>query len=223
MLCQIIRFTLPPSLTISATEFLKLRQKAAAAGAAAQYYGYTIPTRSSPLPRKRHEICWAIQWPDACDRRTVMSGLREITTGDEASLLFNFEATQLPELEKGLEAPVCELACIRLTDEAPLSDAALQRSMDKTWSDTYQILGFTGGNWAYASNTNESSGAPLNSTPDEVIAQGERRLGVYFLGWESIELHQDGTETPVFAEEIRKLMPYFGPGSGAWYVNFKKH
>lgn len=139
-----------------------------------------------------------------------MGGLRDITTGDETSLLFNFEPTQLPELEKGLEAPVCEFvchkfpprlnsqdipcltiphqACIRLTDEAPLSDAALQKSMDKTWSDTYQILGFTGGNWAYASNTNESSGAPLNSTSDEVIPQGERRLGVYFLGWESIEV-----------------------------------
>lgn len=61
MLSQIIRFALPPSLTVSAPEFLKLRQAAAAAGATAQYFGYTIPTRASSLPKKKDEICWAIR------------------------------------------------------------------------------------------------------------------------------------------------------------------
>ena len=60
MLSQIIRFTLRPNLTISAKEFLKLRQSASAAGAAAQYYGYTSDVTGAALPRKRHEICWAI-------------------------------------------------------------------------------------------------------------------------------------------------------------------
>ncbi|KAF7553485.1 hypothetical protein G7Z17_g3608 [Cylindrodendrum hubeiense] len=223
MLSQIIRFTLPPSLTISAPEFLKIRQKVAAAGAAAQYYGYSVTTKSLSLPKKRHEICWTIQWPDASDPQSALSDLHGITTGDETSLLFKFTDDQLPELEKSLEAPVSEFACIRLKDDAPLSDPALQTSMNKTFSDTYQMLGFTGGNWAYATNVNESSGAPLNSTPEKVIPEGERRLGVYYLGWESIELHQDATETPIFAEEIGKLIPYFGPGSGAWYVAFRKH
>ncbi|KAH7160437.1 hypothetical protein B0J13DRAFT_541119 [Dactylonectria estremocensis] len=223
MLSQIIRFTLPPYLTISALEFLKLRQKVAAAGAVAQYYGYTLPTRKSPLPKKRHEICWAIHWPDLCDRRAVMTDLRSITTGDETSLLFKFTDTQLPELEKGLEAPICEFACIRLADDAPLSDTALQRSMIKTYTDTYKMLGFTGGNWGYSMNANESAGVPLRPASEDPISEGERRLGVYFLGWESIELHQDATETSAFAEEIDKLMPYFGNGTGAWYVSFKKY
>ncbi|KAH7136323.1 hypothetical protein EDB81DRAFT_801951 [Dactylonectria macrodidyma] len=223
MFSQIIRFTLRPYLTISASEFLTLRQKVVAAGAVAQYYGYTLPTRKSPLPKKKHEVCWAIHWPDSCDRRTVMTGLRGITTGDETSLLFKFTDTQLPELEKGLEAPICEFACIRLADDAPLSNAALQKSMDKTYTDTYKMLGFAGGNWAYALNANDSAGVTLGDASEHLISEQERRLGVYFLGWESIELHQDASETSVFAEEIDKLMPYFANGTGAWYVSFRKH
>ena len=37
------------------------------------------------------------------------------------------------------------------------------------------------------------------------------------------QLHQDGVQTPEFAEEIDKLMPHFGPGSGAWYSMLRKH
>ncbi|KEF59653.1 uncharacterized protein A1O9_04499 [Exophiala aquamarina CBS 119918] len=37
------------------------------------------------------------------------------------------------------------------------------------------------------------------------------------------QLHQAATKTPLFAEEIDKLAPYFGPGTGAFYVNFTKH
>jgi len=59
MFAQIIRFTLPPTLTISTPLFQELRQKAASAGATAQYYGYSVRT-AAPLPKKRHEICWAI-------------------------------------------------------------------------------------------------------------------------------------------------------------------
>ncbi|CAM1507488.1 Fc.00g071290.m01.CDS01 [Cosmosporella sp. VM-42] len=222
MLSQIIRFTLPHPLTISAPGFMALRQKVSAAGAVAQYYGYSVPT-SSPLPKKRHEICWAIHWADACDRSSIVGGLSDLGVGDATSLLFKFADTQVPELQKALEAPVCEFANITLVDDAPLSDPELQKSMHKTYADTYQIRGFTGGYWAYATNSNHINGQPVSGLVEEEVAEGQRRLAVYQLGWESIELHQDGTKTAQFAEEIDKLMPYFGPGTGAWYVTFRKH
>ena len=37
------------------------------------------------------------------------------------------------------------------------------------------------------------------------------------------QLHEDATRTPEFAEEIQKLMPHFGPGTGAWYAALKRH
>lgn len=37
------------------------------------------------------------------------------------------------------------------------------------------------------------------------------------------QLHQAATKTPLFAEEINKLSPYFGAGTGAFYVTFTKH
>lgn len=60
--------------------------------------------------------------------------------------------------------------------------------MHKTYTDTYKIRGFTGGHWSYASNTNETHGVPSDVVPEPRVAEGDRRLGVYFLGWESIEV-----------------------------------
>ncbi|KAH6891477.1 hypothetical protein B0T10DRAFT_560719 [Thelonectria olida] len=223
MLSQIIRFALPPPLTISALEFHKLRQNAVAAGAIAQYFGYTIPTRASALPTKKNEVCWTIQWPDAKNRDSSREQLAELAVEGAVSLTLDFLDAQSLDFAKALEAPVCEFACIRLADTAPLSDAALQKSMHKTYTDTYMIEGFTGGYWGYAANTNESRGASLSAEPQPPIPEGERRLGVYYLGWESIEHHERATKTEVFAEELTKLLPHFGPGSGAWYVKFEKH
>lgn len=76
---------------------------------------------------------------------------------------------------------------IRLSDNAPLTDKALQTSMHKTYTDAYKLTGFTGGNWSYALNTNSSGGALCNPA-EKMVPEGERRLGVYFLGWESIEV-----------------------------------
>ncbi|CAL5870101.1 uncharacterized protein PFLUO_LOCUS4335 [Penicillium psychrofluorescens] len=94
--------------------------------------------------------------------------------------------------------------------------------MRKTYEDAFQFRGMTGGDWAYVSNTNETAGKPCLSPPTTVPASG-RRLGIYILGWESIELHEDASLTPEFAVEIDKLKPHFGPGTGAWYALFKKH
>jgi len=35
--------------------------------------------------------------------------------------------------------------------------------------------------------------------------------------------HEAASKTELFFEEMSKLMPWFGPGSGAWYVVFEKH
>ncbi|KAI5459013.1 hypothetical protein BGZ63DRAFT_415688 [Mariannaea sp. PMI_226] len=223
MLSQVIRFTLPQLLTASTPEFLKLRQAATAAGAIAQYFGYTIPVSGAGLPKRSDEVCWAIQWPDARNRDSLTNQLVEMASEEPVSISLEFPDTQYPDFVRALEAPVCEFACIRLSDNAPLSDSSLQSSMHKTYSDTFKIQGFTGGYWAYASNTNNSSGLPLQTASLQRVPETERRLGVYLLGWESIEHHQRGTKTEVFAEELTKLMPYFGPGTGAWYVKFEKH
>ncbi|PNP45087.1 hypothetical protein TGAM01_v206810 [Trichoderma gamsii] len=224
MLSQVLRFTFPSGSTISSAEFLKLRQSIAARGATAQYYGYTAPTRVLSLPRKRHEVCWVVQWPDDLrDRSAVVEGLATTGIKDATSLLFEFDDAQLENLAKALEAPVCEFACIRLKDDAPLENEALQKSMHKTYADTYQIQGFTGGYWAYAMNTNETAGVSCLTPGKKAVPKAHRRLGVYYLGWESIELHEDGTQTEAFSEEINQLQPYFGPGSGAWYAMLRKH
>ncbi|KAL7813089.1 hypothetical protein V8C26DRAFT_172243 [Trichoderma gracile] len=224
MLSQILRFTFPSGTTVSSPSFLKLRQQIAATGATSQYYGYTAPTKVLSLPRKRHEVCWVLQWPDELINRTaVAEGLAEAGVADAASLVLEFTDAQCKHLVSALEAPVCEFACIRLRDDAPLENEALQVSMEKTYSDTYKIRGFTGGHWAYVTNTNETAGVPCSTPTEEAIPISQRRLAIYYLGWESIELHEDGTQTDAFAEEINKLQPYFGPGSGAWYAMLRQH
>lgn len=60
--------------------------------------------------------------------------------------------------------------------------------MHKTFVDTYQIQGFTGGYWAYATNTNETAGVSCLTPGEETVPKAHRRLGVYYLGWESIEV-----------------------------------
>lgn len=132
MLAQIIRFTLPSTLTISTPLFQELRQKAASAGATAQYYGYSVQT-AAPLPKKRHEICWAISafatlhsrpcgcgvnatnsdWPGECDRSFIISALNDMSTGDATSLLLQFRDDQFPNLEKALQASVCEFVLFK--------------------------------------------------------------------------------------------------------------
>ncbi|KAL7803300.1 hypothetical protein V8C44DRAFT_344575 [Trichoderma aethiopicum] len=223
MLSQILRFTLPSGVTVSSASFWKLRQQIAAAGATTQYYGYTTPTKVTSLPRKRHEVCWVLQWPNELMSPTAVArGLAEAGVVDATSLVLEFTDAQFEHLTSALEAPICEFACIRLRDDAPLENEALQVSMHKTYSDTYQIQGFTGGYWAYATNTNETAGVPCSAPKQETVPKSQRRLAVYYLGWDSIELHEDGTQTEAFAEEINNLQPYFGPGSGAWYAILRK-
>lgn len=60
--------------------------------------------------------------------------------------------------------------------------------MHKTYADTSKLLGYTGGYWTYALNTNDTAGAPVGV--DAEMPECERRLGIYILGWESIEVSQ---------------------------------
>jgi hypothetical protein len=60
--------------------------------------------------------------------------------------------------------------------------------MHKTYVDTYKLLGFTGGDWVYAIDTNETSGVPCSASVEKAVPLRERRLAVYALGWESIEV-----------------------------------
>lgn len=97
--------------------------------------------------------------------------------------------------------------------------------MHKTYTDCFLADdGFTGGDWAYAANTNNTNGISLaQSSTDAALSPTDRRLGVYYLGWTSHAAHDAYSATPLFAEEIDKLLPWFGPGTGAWYVKFAKH
>lgn len=60
MLLQLIRFTLPVGQTIAKSDFSVLRSAIAKQGALQQYFGYSIPTQTAPLPKERHEITWVI-------------------------------------------------------------------------------------------------------------------------------------------------------------------
>ncbi|KAH8797349.1 hypothetical protein F5884DRAFT_815097 [Xylogone sp. PMI_703] len=228
VLSEVIRFVLPPTSTIYSSIFRELREYAKSNGNVKdQYFGYITSPIMAALPKSRHEICWVIQWPKDSNLRASSSWktkVNEMTQSSATSLLFEFEDDKVEELSKAIDATICEFAVINLSASAPLQDQDLQRSMHKTYTDTYHILGFTGGNWAYARNTNDTSGVPLNSTKKErIVPKEERRLACYYLGWESAELHQDGSTTPYFAEEMEKLQPWFGPGTGAFYVTFRKH
>lgn len=38
-----------------------------------------------------------------------------------------------------------------------------------------------------------------------------------------VQLHEDATETALFAEELDKLGPDIDSSSGAWYATLRKH
>ena len=58
--------------------------------------------------------------------------------------------------------------------------------MHKTYTDCYKMLGFVGGQWAYPLNANHPDGVTL--TDRSVLNSDNKRLALYFLGWESIEV-----------------------------------
>jgi hypothetical protein len=60
--------------------------------------------------------------------------------------------------------------------------------MHKTYTDCYFAEGFSGGNWAYAVNSNDVDELLSEAVDEKVIPEGKGRLAVYPLGWESVEV-----------------------------------
>ncbi|OAL20717.1 hypothetical protein AYO22_08726 [Fonsecaea multimorphosa] len=222
ILSEIVRFVLPPT-KVKLTEFLKLRQHISRSyNVHDQYCGYITPVKSSHLLVKENEMCWVIQWPQGTRHHAQIAELRaqlkELTSeptssnddgtgGGATSLLFQFEDSQVPELNKALEAPVCEFAIINLTPNHPRaeSDPGFIKSMHKTYTDCYGAAGFRGGNWSYALNTNETYGT-ATAALEEMIAPDERRLACYYLGWDGVEVSVFFTTTT-----ITTTIVVFGP------------
>ncbi|RSL69358.1 hypothetical protein CEP53_002244 [Fusarium sp. AF-6] len=225
MLLQILSFTLPTSTTISSPAFLSLRKAVATAGVKLQYFGYSVEARVAPLPKKRHEISWIIQWPDNLDlsqRPTLKETFDELSQNSATSFLVEVPRDDPADLLMALKAPICEVVARRMKQEAPIYIPPLKTSMHKTFTDCYQMQGFVGGDWGYAANTNSTGGGDVGLVQGR-LQDEHRRLAIYFFGWESVELHQDAGHTAIFAEEMDKLRPWMEKESGAWYVTLKKH
>lgn len=79
-------------------------------------------------------------------------------------------------------------AFINLSSTAPLQNADLKHSMHKTFTDCYYQEGFTGGNWAYSVNTNNTEELLGDGENEQVVPVEQRRLACYYLGWESIDV-----------------------------------
>jgi hypothetical protein len=79
-------------------------------------------------------------------------------------------------------------AIINLLSAAPVSNAEFKHSMNKTYTDCYGMQGFTGGHWAYALNTNDTSGVVVDPAGEQLVKQEDRKLACYYLGWESVEV-----------------------------------
>ncbi|KAK2137951.1 hypothetical protein NOF04DRAFT_1392191 [Fusarium oxysporum II5] len=225
MLLQILRFNLLPSLTISGQAFTDLRKQVALAGATHQYFGYSVQTLVAPLPKERHEITWIIRWPvgpELLEKPHLERAFAELSQKDPSSLLVDVANNDDKELMAGLTAPVCEIVTMRMNKDAPIRELPLSHSMRKTYTDCYRMQGFTGGNWGYTLNTNLVGGERdvLPGSRGSRLESKDRKLAIYLLGWESIELHEDANKTPVFAEEMIKLGPWINQESGAWYVRF---
>ncbi|PMD33623.1 hypothetical protein L207DRAFT_142509 [Hyaloscypha variabilis F] len=221
---EIIRFVL---LHHRKSEFLKLREYLKLHGVKEQYFGNMIAPPTAALPVRKDEMCWVIHWPHDSEMRTnsaFRTQLNGLTEGQGAKfLLFKFQDNQFSDLTKALEANICEFAIINLTPNAPKSNADFKYSMHKTYTDCYRMQGFVGGEWAYALNTNDTNGVLVNEVRNKWLEEKERSLACYYLGWESIEAHQAASKTAIFDEEMVKLAPWFGMGSGAWYVKFERH
>ena len=80
-------------------------------------------------------------------------------------------------------------AIIKFSPGGPLQNADFKQSMHKTYADCYFAKGFSGGNWAYAMNANDVDELLSGAADEKVIPEGERRLAVYPLRWESAEIY----------------------------------
>ncbi|KAJ4164913.1 hypothetical protein LMH87_006566 [Akanthomyces muscarius] len=226
MWSQILRFNLPSDDTISVGTFDDLREAVAQAGALSQYFGYSISMRHKPVPKQRHEISWLIQWPQGPNwDAPLCARFYELVDGEQvADVTVEMNGSNYEDLLSGLDAPVCEVVVLRFKNGTPVLRDNVRESVHKSYTDCFDMLGFVGGDWGFAMNTTLVQGEKLRPRSSNArLAQKDRLLSVYLLGWESIELHEDATKTALFAEELGKLGPHVDSSSGAWYVTLRKH
>ncbi|KAJ3758634.1 hypothetical protein EV360DRAFT_43491 [Lentinula raphanica] len=187
---EFLRLTVDKSFNLSAPIFTSLRQTVKAGGVKEQYYGMTDDDSN--------QLLWVIEWPQKAhlpDFLEEHSRFRQqLNTLDvnskPISWLVPFRFAE--EVRPALTAPVCEFAHIALKENA--KPETLSQSLHKTFTDCYFAPGFTGGNWGVATNSND-------------------RMCLYILGWESRAHHTEFAKSALFAVEIDKLRPFFGPGS----------
>ena len=74
-----------------------------------------------------------------------------------------------------------------LSADAPMSDKSFRASTHKTYTDCYRMQGFVGGGWGYSLHTNATTGRALGLGGEE-LKEDQRRLAIYLLGWESVEV-----------------------------------
>ncbi|KAM3518993.1 hypothetical protein NHJ13051_007810 [Beauveria bassiana] len=226
MRSQIIRFTLPSDATVSVGTFDDLRDAVAKAGALSQYFGYSVSMRKPMRTRKRrHEITWIIQWPQEPKWDTPLrESFQELVDGEIADVTVEMNGSNHDDLLSGLDAPVCEVAALRFKQHTPVLDDAILESVHKLYTDCFDMLGFVGGDWGFATNTTLVKGETGPSALHAVrLPRKDRLLSVFILGWESIELHEDATKTALFAEDLGNLGPHIDRSSGGWYVTLQKH
>lgn len=77
---------------------------------------------------------------------------------------------------------------MKMKTNAPIQSPPLRNSMHKTFADCYRMHGFIGGGWGYAANTNCIEGESIAVAKGSRFDAQQRRLGIYLLGWESIEV-----------------------------------
>ncbi|EGX95395.1 hypothetical protein CCM_00049 [Cordyceps militaris CM01] len=172
------------------------------------------------VPKPRHEITWIIQWPREVAWDTPLrDSLRELVDGTVTDVTVEMNGSNHDDLVSGLDAPVCEVVVLRFKPGTPVLDDTILESVHKLYTDCFDMLGFVGGDWGFATNTTlvEGETAAPAATTVVCLPPKDRLLSVFLLGWESIELHEDATKTALFAEELGKLGPHVDSSSGAWY------
>ncbi|KAF2667088.1 hypothetical protein BT63DRAFT_458051 [Microthyrium microscopicum] len=222
---EILRFVLPRT-TSSNAAFSEVRRLVAANGlGTSQYFGYIMEDEGFPRPKAENFMCWYIEWPNNSSFRNneeFRSKLVKLSVKEPRLLRFQFQETKSNELTRALESSACQFAVINLAQNAPRGRRDFEKSMEKTFTDCYFAEGFEGGGWGYAQNTNDADGEEMN-TSDSTLPDDKRMLAYYMIGWKSLADHHAYAKTELYDEEIDKLMPYFGPGTGAFYVKFEKH
>ncbi|CEJ89635.1 hypothetical protein VHEMI05467 [[Torrubiella] hemipterigena] len=241
MSLQIFRFTLSEGQTIFKSQFPALRLDVERQGAVNQYFGYSVAVTTAALPKRRHEITWVIEWKSGVLLQTYPPLVEQFLklANDATGLILSINDAQRDGYLAALQSPICELVSkmirynnymlpleqtpMRLLPETPMDNELFRVSVHKTFTDCYGWPGFVSGDWGYIKDTNDVLGAPLEANNSSEIPEDQRRLAFYLLGWESAEIHEDFSKSPLFFEEIVKLAPWIDKSSGAWYVRFMQH